>query len=113
MYNRCMILIRTKATDEQLKEMSKQYDGYIKIVVDLTRGIIAGGGERHVDGEQALLADGSTQKDLWGGGFDRETKEIDYNSMINLRPGEGNPSRDIVSADIRTQFDAIVKRLLI
>ncbi len=114
MYNTCMILlIRTKATQAQLTEMSVQYDGYIKVVVDVARGILAGGAERHVDEEQALLDDGSAQADLWGGGFDRETKEIDYNSMINLRPGQGNPSRDILLADIRKQFDTIVRKLLL
>lgn len=41
-----------------------------------------------------------------------ETKEIDYNSIINLRPQQNNPSRDILSSSIRRKFDTVVKRLL-
>ncbi|OGY27053.1 MAG: hypothetical protein A2Z42_04125 [Candidatus Woykebacteria bacterium RBG_19FT_COMBO_43_10] len=81
--------------------MAEDYDGYIKLVVDLEREILAGGGEKHVDGEQALLADGSKQQHLWGGGIDLETKEVDYNSIINLRPNQANPSRDILDVETR------------
>ena len=93
--------------------MAEDFDGYIKLVVDTEREILAGGGERHFDGEQALLKEGSNQKDLWGGGLDLETKEIDFNSIINLRPNQNNPSRDILSVDVRNKFDSIVKRLLL
>lgn len=93
--------------------MAKDYDGYIKIVVDVERNILTGGGEKHVEGEQFLLKNGSKQGNLWGGGIDWETKEIDYNSIINLRPAQKNPSRDILSQDIRKKFDKIVKDLLL
>ena len=56
--------------------------------------------------------EGSRQADLWGGGVDLETKEIDYNSIINLRPNQENPSRDILSKEIRSKIDKIVKGLL-
>lgn len=55
----------------------------------------------------------ATEKELWGGGLDLESHEIDYNSMINLRPNQNNPSRDILSINIRNKFDQIVKNLLI
>lgn len=93
--------------------MSTQYQGYIKVVIDVVRGVLVGGAERHVDEEQMLLSDGSKQADLWGGGIDWETKEIDYNSMINVRPTQNNPSRDIMDINIRKQFDAILKELLV
>ena len=93
--------MKKKVASTQLKQMAEDYDGYIKLVVDLEREILAGGGEKHVDGEQALLADGSKQQHLWGGGIDLETKEVDYNSIINLRPNQANPSRDILDAETR------------
>jgi len=92
--------------------MADDFDGYIKVVVDIEKGILAGGGERHFDGEQKLIKEGSRQADLWGGGVDLETKEIDYNSIINLRPNQDNPSRDILSKKIRSKIDKIVKDLL-
>lgn len=107
-----VLVIRKKATRKEVQEISKIFKGYIKLVVDIKRGILAGGADRHVDEEKALLEDGSKQSNLWGGGLDIETKEIDYNSIINLRPNQDNPSRDIMSAEIRKEFGKIVKKLL-
>lgn len=107
-----ILIIDKKATVDQIKKMAKDFDGYIKVVVDVDRGILAGGGERHFDAEQILLDDGSNKEDLWGGGLDLETKEIDYNSMINLRPGE-NASREILAKEIREELDKIVRDLLL
>ena len=107
-----ILIIRKRATKEEIKKMAEDFDGYIKVVVDIEREILAGGGKIHADAEQMLFKDGSKQDYLWGGGYDLETKEIDYNSMINIRPGQQNFSRDIMSQVIRKDFDAIVKKLL-
>ena len=106
-------IVRKKVSPKQIEEMCVDLDGYIKIVVDVERGILAGGGLRHVEGEQSLLADGSKQSNLWGGGIDWQTKEINYNSVINLRPAGGNPSREVLSVHVRKQCDAIIKKLLL
>ena len=108
-----LLVISNEATKEELEKMAEDFEGYIKLVVDVEKGILAGGGERHFDGEQKLLQEGSKQADLWGGGLDLETKEIDYNSVINLRPNQDNPSRDILSHDIREKFAKIVRDLLL
>ena len=107
------MIIRKKATKAEIGKLAKHFKGYIKVVVDIERKILAGGGDRHADDEGALLEDGSKQADLWGGGLDLQTKEIDYNSVINLRPNQNNPSRDIMSQDVREKFDNIVKKLLL
>lgn len=65
-----LLLIKKKATEEEIKQMAEDFEGYIKLVIDVEREILAGGGERHFDGEQKLLVDGSKQEDLWGGGID-------------------------------------------
>lgn len=109
-----ILILEKKATKEDLKKIASDFDGiYIKVVVDIEREILAAGGERHVDAEQKLLEDGSKQADLWGGGVDVKTGELDYNSMINLRPSQNNMSRDIMSAEIRKKFDKIVREFLI
>lgn len=107
-----ILIIRKKAIEEELKKAAEDLSGYIKVVVDVEREILAAGGKRHFDAEQILLEDGSRQEDLWGGGLDGETREIDYNSMINIRPRQNNLSRDIMSQEIRDRFDTIVKKLL-
>ncbi len=109
-----LLLITKKATPEQIKQAAEDFDSYfIKVVVDLEKEILTAGGQRHFDGEQLLLEAGSLQENLWGGGIEVTTKAIDYNSMINIRPRQDNPSKDILSQDIRKKFDTIVKKLLI
>lgn len=108
-----LLIIQKRATNEDLKKMSEDYDKYIKVVIDIEQGILAGGGKRHFEGEQRLLAVGSKQQNLWGGGVDLKTNEVDYNSVINLRPAQDNPSRDIMSAEIRKKFDKIIKDLIL
>ena len=108
-----LLVINQKAGHEEIQQMAEDFDGYIKMVVDIKQNILAGGGKRHVEGEQKLLSQGSYQEDLWGGGIDWETKEIDYNSIINLRPRQNNPSRDILSETVRSKFDKMVKDLLL
>ncbi len=108
-----IILISKKATKEELEKMAEDFGGdYIKVTIDVNIKIIAGGGERHFDAEQILLENGSKQENIWGGGLDPKTKTIDYNSMINLRPNQ-NPSRDILSEEIRKEFDKIIKEYLL
>lgn len=106
------LIIRSKASAKTLKDISEHFKGYIKVVVDIERGILAAGADRHSDEEKILLENGSNQKNLWGGGLDAETKEIDYNSIINLRPNQENPSRDVLSREIRKKIDTIVRKLL-
>lgn len=108
-----LLIIRKKATEDEIKKMAEDFDGYIKLVVDVKERVLAGGGKRHFEGEQGLLEEGSEQENLWGGGLDLETEEIDYNSIINLRPSQDNPSRDILSLEVRNNFFKIVKDLLL
>ena len=109
-----MILIISKKADEEiLKRVAEDLKGYVKLVVDLKRRILAAGGLKHSDAEQLLLDDGSKQQDLWGGGIDLETGLIDFDSMINLRPGQGNPSREVLLVPIRETMQKIIHELLI
>lgn len=108
-----MILILTKkATGEQLKKVAGDFGGYIKFVVDVRKEVLVAGGRLHVDGEQKLLKEGSLQEDLWGGGLDLETGEIDFDSMINLRPSQGNSSREVLASEIREKIKEVVNKIL-
>lgn len=107
-----ILILTQKATPEEIKQIAEHFNGFIKIVVDIERGILCAGASRHVDEEQELLKSGSKQSNLWGGGLDLESSEIDYNSMINLKPNQDNPSRDVLSKEIREKFDQIVNKIL-
>ncbi len=106
-----LLIIRTKIAQDTCKKVAEDLKGYIKVVVDVRRKILSAGGEKHVDGEQLLLKDGSRQEDLWGAGLDLETNEMDFDSMINLRPAQ-NSSREILDQKIRQQVESITRSLL-
>lgn len=105
-------ILTQKASPDQIKEIAEDLNGYVKFVVDIKREIISAGGEMHVDGEQLLIKNGSKQEDLWGGGLDLESAEIDFNSMINLRPLQENSSRDVLNSEIRKKMTKIVEKIL-
>src|SRR5260221_9134105 len=107
-----IVLLKSKANKETLKEVSEDLDGYVKFVVDIDHEILTAGGTRHVMGEELLLKNGSLQKNLWGGGLDLETKELDFDSMINIRVNQGNASREVLDKDIRAKMEKIVRRIL-
>ena len=106
-----MLIIRKKIDSESLKQVAEDLKGYIKVVVDVRLKILAAGGSKHVDCESLLLKEGSRQEDLWGAGIDLETNQMDFDSMINLRPKQ-NASREILSQDIRKEVELITRALL-
>lgn len=108
-----LLLITKHATKEQIEQASQDLAGYIKVVVDVEKEILTAGGMKHVEGEQLLLKHDSNQENLWGGGFDVETEEIDYDSMINIRPSQGNSSRQVMDEAIREKMDTTIKKLLL
>jgi len=107
-----LLIIKQKADEDTLKKVSEDLDGYVKVVVDIKRRILSAGGRLHSDGERLLLEDGSKQADLWGAGIDLETNEIDFDSMINLRPSQGNSSREVLDQAIRKDAEIIIRSLL-
>ncbi len=107
-----LVIVEKKLNQKDLQKVAEDFKGYIKIVVDIDQQILAAGGLRHVDGEQLLLRNGSRQENLWGGGLDLETGEIDFDSMINLRPSQGNTSREVLSGEARNKIQGIVRKLL-
>lgn len=107
-----ILIIRERATKEQLNEMLQMWGVFIKIVVDIEREILAGGSERHYECEEKLLEDGSKQKDLWGADWCPYTKEIIFESIINIRPSQNNRTMIVQSPIIRERITTITERLL-
>ena len=109
-------IIRQPITQDDLRALAEQTFGdFVKGVVDVRRRIVALGGELHADDEAALLQDGSAQGDLWGINLypNISTEEwIEFDSMINLRPSQGNRSRSVESIETREYITQIVKTLI-
>lgn len=92
-----------------------QFGDWIKAVVDVSRGVMAVGGDLYADDEALLLADGSRQQDLWGINLHPEEEGddwIEFDSMINIRPRYGNRSRGVDDEGTRARIRAIAERLV-
>ncbi|MDP3727623.1 MAG: DUF5674 family protein [bacterium] len=105
-------MVTVKLSDDELARAAEDFDGYIKVVVDVERRVMTAGGKKHTDGEALLLENGSQQEYLWGGGLDLRTGAVDFDSMINIRPRQDNPSREVLNAEIRKMMETIIRDLL-
>ena len=105
-------LLRERATPAQIEEMLAELKGYIKLAVDVDRGLLAGGGALHADCEALLLEDGSRQEDIWGADWIPSTQEVRFEALINIRPGQGNLSMTVEDSDLRARIEQVAVRLL-
>lgn len=96
-------------TKEEIKELRELFDVYIKTVIDIEKKVCSAGCDRHFESENMLLKQGSHQSDLWGGGIDLETKVIDCNSFINIRPSDNNTSNEIQDSTTRKKFGDLMR----
>ena len=105
-------ILRDKPNPEQINQMLEEYESMIKIVVDIRRRILCGGGEMHSDCESALLDDGSEQDDLWGANWYPAEQEIVFESLINIRPRMGNRNILIQDEGLRRQVESVTREIL-
>ena len=105
-----MIITKTVPfTKKEAIKLQEEFQTYIKTVIDVKKKICSAGANRHFESEQILLSQGSKQRDLWGGGIDLETKVIDFNSFINIRPNDENTSNEIQNDKIRREYERLTK----
>ena len=88
----------------------------IKCVADIRLDLLALDADLHADLEQMLLKNGSAQESLWG--FNLWVEEagedfIEYDSLINIRSWQGNPSRDVLDPEVREKIRQIVEQFII
>lgn len=105
-------LHKEKAVPTQIQEMLQEYEDMIKIVVDIRRRFLAGGGEMHADCESVLLDDGSEQDDLWGANWYPAEQRIEFESLINIRPRLGNRNIVIQDENLRRQVESVTREIL-
>lgn len=92
-----------------------RFGDMVKAAVDVGRGIMAIGGELHSDEEALLLEDGSVQSDIWGINLypgESGDEWIEFDSMINVRPSQGNRSRGVEDSALRTRVRDVVHSLI-
>lgn len=92
-----------------------RFGNLVKAVVDVERKIMAVDGELHADEEALLLENGSLQENLWGINIYPELEDperIEFDSVINIRPSQGNRSRGVDDPVIRERIVQAVTGLL-
>ena len=104
----------------QKSELEALLPGYfgdmIKAVVDVQKSIIGLDAELHADIEKELLQQGSEQADLWGINLYPEMDGedfIEFDSLINIRPYQGNRSRDVQDPVVRKRIVEVVNTLIL
>ena len=106
-----------RITVEELAQMAENmYGELVKAVVDVEKRTMVVDAGLHVDEEQLLLETGSDQRDLWGINLypeDYGTEDfVEFDSMINIRPAQGNRSRSVDDASIRELIVEIVGEIV-
>jgi len=105
-------IIRHRTSPALMQDMLHTLGTYIKLAVDVRRNVMAGGGALHADCESVLLEDGSQQSDVWGADWIPSTQEVTYESLINIRPRQGNRGIELRDPALRSQIAHIVRELL-
>ncbi len=100
---------------ELARLVTMYFEDMVKYVADVTRGVIAVGGELHADAEQLLLEAGSRQTDLWGANYypGRGRDDcIEFTALINIRPAQGNRSMEVQDASVRERIRILTFALI-
>jgi len=107
------ILDEPITVDELIRIAEDTFGDLVKAVVDVRRRLIAIDAELHSDLEALLITNGSRQNDVWGINFYPALagdEFIEYDSMINMRPSQGNLSRGVENEAIRKEIIEIVAK---
>lgn len=106
-------IIKEKISKAELSELAREfYIEMVKGVVDIEREILALGGEWHIDANQVLITDGSSQENLWGFNIYLDGR-IEHISLINIRPLQNNKTLEVEDPVIKEKMNVIIKRLVI
>ena len=110
-----MIVYSEPFDKKVLLEMQTHYFGdMVKGVVDIFERKLALDAEMHADLETLLLQEGSLQKNLWGINLYPEMEGedfLEFDSLINIRPNQGNRSRGIEDPAIQDAIREIIAAL--
>jgi len=109
-------IIKDPITRMELKQFLIEGFDLVKAVVDIQNGIMAIGGELHMDELELLMEkEGSVPENIWGinlypavGGDDF----IEFDSMVNLKPAFGNRTRSVDDLEIKKKIIEIVNILV-
>ena len=101
------------AFDELTRMAAAMFGNMVKAVVDIEREVLAVDGELHSDLEALLIEAGSNPQSLWGINLYPELQGddfVEFDSMINMRPSQGNKIRGVEDAKTREKIIQVVAK---
>ena len=111
-----ILIVREPISLADVQDLAqKWYGDMIKGVADVDKGIVALGGDWHIDANTILIADGSQQHNLWGFNIyvqERDDAALEYQSLINIRPAQGNRDMELQDVALRQKIRSIVATLV-
>ncbi len=111
-----IVAVSARLARPELARLVRLYfEDMVKYVVDVERGVAAVGGEMHADAEALLLEQGSRQADVWGANYypgKGRAECIEFTSLINIRPAQGNRSMVIEDAALRERVRELTFSLI-
>jgi hypothetical protein len=111
-----MQILQKPVSREELKHIAQNTFGdMVKCVADVRMNLLAIDAELHADLERLLLDNGSAQEDLWGFNLWVEEDDedfIEFDSLINIRAWQGNPSREVLNPDVRNRINNMVSEFI-
>lgn len=101
-----------KISVKEVKELADFWYGtMIKGCVDVEKGIVALGGDYHIESSELLTANGSKFENVWGFNIRFEENPdgvLEFDSMVNIKPNFDNRSREINNEEIIKKAHAII-----
>jgi hypothetical protein len=108
-----IVIIDSISYFRDLQDRVTWHSDYIKGVVDLKNKRLSLGGSLHADGEKLLIEKLNVNNEyLWGFNLYPD-QEIEYESLINIKPKLGNKSILIVDENIRSEVKTLILNLII
>ncbi len=112
-----IVIVNDKISESELREIAKEfYIDMIKGAIDVEKEIVAFGGEWHMDANNKLIENGSKQNNIWGFNiyFNKLKEErLEYFSLINIRPGQGNRGMEIEDENLRKTIKEIIDKIIV
>lgn len=110
-------IIKEPITRFELHQIAKERFGdLVKGAVDIEKGMMALGGELHIDEEVALIEqEKSKNENVWGINLypDKKGEDfIEFDSLINIKPNFGNRSREVNNLEIKEKIINVVNELI-
>ena len=107
-------VIENEISLQEVIELAQEFYGtMIKGVVDIENEILALGGEYHMDANNVLIENGSKQPNVWGFNINFEKSGddwIEYTSLINIRPAQGNRTMELADENLRNRIKEIINK---